>query len=77
MINKPTPATSGGNASGISSIVFSRFLPRKSYRARAYAAGTDTIIHMSVDIADVIRLNLIANSISPETRLVRMASGVV
>lgn len=76
-IKRPTPATNGGNASGISSIVLSKTLPRKLYLARAYAAGTDTIMQKRVDMTDVMRLSLIANCISPDRRLVIKAWGVV
>jgi hypothetical protein len=66
----PTPATRGGNASGISTIVLINVFPGKLYRASAYDAGMETMMHINVEITEVSKLNLIANRISLDAILV-------
>ena len=73
----PTPATRGGSASGRSSIVLISVFPKKSYRASEYDAGIETAIHINVDIADVSKLNFIANPISWDAILVSRICGLV
>ncbi len=66
----PTPATRGGSASGRSTMVLINVFPGKLYRASAYDAGIETMIHINVDITEVSKLNLIANRISLDAILV-------
>ena len=66
----PTPATRGGSASGRSTMVLINVFPGKLYRASAYDAGIETMIHINVDMTEVSKLNLIANRISLDAILV-------
>ena len=66
----PTPATRGGNASGRSTMVLINVFPEKLYRASAYDAGIETMMHINVEIIEVSKLNLIANWISLDAILV-------
>jgi len=73
----PTPATRGGSASGRSTMVLINVFPVKLYRASAYDAGIETMMHINVEIIEVSKLNLIANWISLDAILVNKVCWLV
>jgi len=54
-INNPNPATIGGKAMGKSRMIFAIRVPKKRYRAMAYAVGMETAKQSRVDIIAVSR----------------------